>query len=203
VTGFLMTWKQRGWPYEELVRLVRAFERQGQVDEPWRVKAHNLTNLGDRVWVLKQGRGAKGIFGAGHIIGEPKLGDAGNGKTQMMVPVRFEALVDPTQQLLFDEAAVGRILRPSQVGALASGYPIDDEQSEAFERLLRAQPVVAAGTTGGDWTQLELRAIVADYFSMLKAELAGQPYSKTEHRNKLRESVHRSRGSNRIQTSEH
>jgi hypothetical protein len=40
-----------------------------------------------------------------------------------------------------------------------------------------------------------LRAIVAEYFSMLRLELAGRRYSKTEHRDRLRNSVRRSGGS--------
>jgi len=36
-----------------------------------------------------------------------------------------------------------------------------------------------------DWTDVEVEAIVADYFSMLAAELRGEPYSKTEHRRRL------------------
>lgn len=36
------------------------------------------------------------------------------------------------------------------------------------------------------WSQEEVDAIVADYFSMLEKELRGEPYSKSEHRNVLR-----------------
>lgn len=36
-----------------------------------------------------------------------------------------------------------------------------------------------------DWTQLEVEATVADYFAMLQKELAGQAYSKAEHRRNL------------------
>ena len=35
------------------------------------------------------------------------------------------------------------------------------------------------------WTNLEDELIIADYFQMLNAELKGQSYSKTEHRNRL------------------
>lgn len=45
------------------------------------------------------------------------------------------------------------------------------------------------------WTNSELEAIVSDYFEMLSDELDGKPYSKTEHRNSLRQIVHRSPGS--------
>src|SRR6516225_4828913 len=123
-------------------------------------------HTGDRVWVLRQGRGPEGDFGAGWITGTPSLGPAGNGKTQMMAPVRFDAFVDPNQRLLLGEEAVGRILRPAQIRAQASGDPIDDEQSAALEELLTTSPPIEVGG-GGDWTEAELRAIVADYFTML------------------------------------
>ncbi len=37
-----------------------------------------------------------------------------------------------------------------------------------------------------DWTEREVAAVVADYFAMLRKELFGEPYSKTEHRAALR-----------------
>lgn len=42
-----------------------------------------------------------------------------------------------------------------------------------------------AGETGGPWTDQENDLIVADYFSMLQADLAGRSVNKTEHRNAL------------------
>ncbi len=39
---------------------------------------------------------------------------------------------------------------------------------------------------GEDWTVEEVEATVADYIDMLQKELAGIPYRKTEHRNRLR-----------------
>jgi len=36
-----------------------------------------------------------------------------------------------------------------------------------------------------DWTDIEIKLIVEDYFSMLRAELAGQSYSKTNYRRAL------------------
>ena len=38
---------------------------------------------------------------------------------------------------------------------------------------------------GKDWTKNEVRLIVADYFSMLNAEILGMPYKKSEHRRLL------------------
>lgn len=49
--------------------------------------------------------------------------------------------------------------------------------------------------TGTPWTDDELDAIVADYFVMLEADLAGRPYVKAHHNETLRQQIGRSRGS--------
>src|SRR5258708_4455580 len=115
MTGFLLTWKPGGWPHENIVRMVSRQQADGYVEEPWRIAAHNLAKPGDRVWVLRQGRGPKGIFGVGRITDIPVLGPAGNGETRMMAPIRFEEFLDPMQRLLIDLDALGTILRPSQI----------------------------------------------------------------------------------------
>jgi len=46
-----------------------------------------------------------------------------------------------------------------------------------------------------DWTQIEVEAIVSDYFEMLTKELKGEVYSKTEHNKNLQALISRSRGS--------
>lgn len=47
----------------------------------------------------------------------------------------------------------------------------------------------------GDWTDEQNDAIVADYFSMLADDIAGQPYSKAEHNRMLQAVIGRPRGS--------
>jgi hypothetical protein len=194
VTAFLLTWKESGWPHENIVRMANQCKTLGYVEEPWRIAASKMARRGDRVWVLRQGQGPKGIFGVGCISAEPAPGPAGNGKTQMMAPSRFTAFVDPRQEMLIDEAAVAAILRPNQIRAQASGYPVDDEQSAALEKLFAERQSVEENS-GSHWTKEELGLIVSDYFAMLEDELAGRAYSKTQHRNSLRERVRRSEGS--------
>jgi len=36
-----------------------------------------------------------------------------------------------------------------------------------------------------DWSHVEVDATVADYFEMLRLELLGEPYNKSEHRRRL------------------
>jgi hypothetical protein len=49
--------------------------------------------------------------------------------------------------------------------------------------------------SGAPWTDAEVDLIVADYFAMLEADLAGQAYVKAHHNAVLRELIGRSRGS--------
>src|SRR5689334_21168998 len=51
------------------------------------------------------------------------------------------------------------------------------------------------GRSGKDWAEDELDAIVADYFDMLGAEVAGRPYVKSRHNAALMERIGRSHAS--------
>ena len=55
--------------------------------------------------------------------------------------------------------------------------------------------LTASQQSGEDWSDEEVRALVADYFEMLEAEVQHRHYSKTEHRNRLMTIVKRSYGS--------
>jgi hypothetical protein len=46
-----------------------------------------------------------------------------------------------------------------------------------------------------DWSRDEVELIVADYFSMLRAELSGEPVNKTAHNRRLQQEIARSKGS--------
>lgn len=50
-------------------------------------------------------------------------------------------------------------------------------------------------TSGTDWTRLEIDLIVADYFDMLREELAGRGVNKSQHNKALQQHVRRSHGS--------
>ena len=64
------------------------------------------------------------------------------------------------------------------------------ERSKAFRILHDLGFVIETKMRGvargsPDWSEDEVRALVADYFSMLEDELAGRPYNKAEHRRVL------------------
>jgi hypothetical protein len=49
-------------------------------------------------------------------------------------------------------------------------------------------------TSGTDWTHAEIKATIESYLNMLRMELAGINFTKTDENQKLRETVKRSKG---------
>jgi len=68
---FLLTWKEDQWPHEKLLGLVNKFKAEGEVEDSWRFKSHKKAEVGDRVFIMKQGKNPRCLFGAGHIKGKP------------------------------------------------------------------------------------------------------------------------------------
>jgi hypothetical protein len=85
----------------------------------------------------------------------------------------------------------GRLLRPEEFsGGEAPGqanFVLRELGFRVEKKALVTPPEDAeeASERGRPWSRDEVDLIVADYFNMLKAELAGRPYSKAEHRRAL------------------
>ena len=86
------------------------------------------------------------------------------------------------------EATMGRLLRQLGFTVQVGDAPTTSDGSDPPQ-----------GSRPGDWTEAENRAIVDDYLAMLALECAGQPYSKTDHRNALIESMGGTRSSGSIE----
>ena len=85
----------------------------------------------------------------------------------------------------------GRILRPEEFsGGEAPGQAnfVLRELGFTVERkgaTMASEEAGEATERGNPWSRDEVDLIVADYFNMLKSELAGKPYSKAEHNRAL------------------
>ena len=56
---------------------------------------------------------------------------------------------------------------------------------EKKDAAMPSEEAEEASERGRPWSRDEVDLIVADYFTMLRAELAGEPYSKAEHNRAL------------------
>lgn len=139
--SFLITFKpssensKSGWPIEEIRRLVRTCRTQGSVEEDWRFRSVKKVSVGDRIFLLLQGKRGPAIIGFGWAIGQPK-----NTEGVPRVPVRFESIVDPTADPT--EALVTReeLLRIGGSSSLwrtqASGVLIPEAIADKLDRLV-------------------------------------------------------------------
>jgi hypothetical protein len=81
--------------------------------------------------------------------------------------------------------SIGRILQPEEF----SGGEAPGQANFVLRKL--GFTVVKKGDedkepqTGKDWSESEVRLVVADYFDMLEAEVLGKTYKKSEHRKAL------------------
>lgn len=81
--------------------------------------------------------------------------------------------------------SIGRILQPEEFsGGEAPGQANFVLRKLGFN-VVKKTDEEKETQTGKDWSENEVRLIVADYFDMLEAELLGNPLNKTEHRRKL------------------
>jgi hypothetical protein len=90
------------------------------------------------------------------------------------------------------QSLLGRILRPEEFsGGEAPGQANYVLRELGFTVVSKGSPTseieeTATTDQARDWTQREVDLIVADYFTMLAAELAGAEYSKAAHNRELR-----------------
>jgi len=134
MTAYLFTWNQREG-YSNIQKLASKFKSKGYVDESWRILSHQMVRVGDSAYLLKQGKGERGIFGIGKIIDKPFVGN----DSKYYVPIRFFRFVDPKTEMLATHEALEQILEKKQIDVFASGMPLPkDFNSELIDQLCDA-----------------------------------------------------------------
>lgn len=146
MTNWLITWSPEGWPHEELLALRDRVQKRGSHVEPWRFQAHRSAKIGDLVFALKQGAGAKGIFAVGVVDGERIHRPQGKGMNPWQIPVKFTLIADPLKDFLIPESATREILGDFiRIRASGAGIPpamADELLAYIAENLI--EPDIAA-----------------------------------------------------------
>lgn len=146
----------RGWPASEMSSLVKRFETSPAGATPvWRIASHQAARPGDRVYLFKQGAGAKGIFGVGQIIEYPRLqADPTDieGKETFRARIGFDRLVDPGRAFLLSLEDISDILPDGLLTAQSSGVGVPEEVAIEIEKRLAPllEPVSPIGSEQAD-----------------------------------------------------
>ncbi len=178
MTAFILTWKDKVWPYEHLLKLIDRFRQDGVAEDLWRVSAHRRARPGDLVILLKQGDDPRGIFGFGFILDAPTLRSdpSDHGPPKMRARVRLTRLVDPKiERLLIPLNELEGVLPSWQINAQASGQaPLTPECEKWFVQRLRIGPapddisphslsgpsyIPTTGPAPSDWTGVVTRHV--------------------------------------------
>lgn len=139
MSTFLLTWKPDVWSYENLMERVEA-HASGDVIHRWSCGSTKNISVGSRVFLTKQGKGYKGIFGSGHVTRAPfeelhfdeEKGKAG--EKSLFVMVNFDRLYDPLNEIKIDRTELGAF-DPKIWDSQGSGKTIPEEAASNLERL--------------------------------------------------------------------
>ncbi|MDJ0391079.1 HNH endonuclease [Roseomonas sp. E05] len=127
--------------------LVRRFEADpAGTTALWRLASHKAAQIGDRVYLFKQGTGPKGIFGVGDIVGPPSMQpdpDDIEGGLTYRATIRFTQLVDPLDTFLLDFSTIQDLVPTTLIAIQSSGTAVPSGSISELERLLA--PVGSAG----------------------------------------------------------
>ena len=125
--------------------MVRRFNADARTTTLWRIASHQSAKIGDRVYLFKQGSGARGIFGVGGIIEQPRLQNDPtdiDADERWRARIGFDRLVDPRQEFLIALDEVADILPETLLNAQSSGIAVPDDF--AFELEKRLPPLAVA-----------------------------------------------------------
>ncbi|WP_318444193.1 HNH endonuclease [Photobacterium leiognathi] len=92
MSTYLLTWNPNKWGFEEYKNYYLEYKK-GRILR-WSCGTTKKINIGDPVYLLKQGKGSKGIIGSGVVVTEPykEKHYSIEGKTALYVDVKFEYL---------------------------------------------------------------------------------------------------------------
>lgn len=185
--AFLMTWSssRQGSRIDNLLAKIEGFRNGKQKTLTWRMMAHTQSQIGDRVFFFKQGKGERGIFGHGKIIGDPfSEKRPGDKLPKYYVPIKLHDFRNPQEELLIPEHLIRHLVKTNVQG---SGTEIANGSIAQLENLLKSDPFpvnldpISEKQNSTRWTINELEAAVNAYDEMLKHEQQGMMFSKTQY----------------------
>lgn len=139
MSTFLLTWKPDEWGYEKLKERLESYA-SGEVVQRWSCGSTKSISAGSRVFLSKQGKGHKGIFGSGHVTKEPFEEAHFNeekraaGKNSLYVMVNFDRLYDPLSEIKVNRSEL-ELFNPKVWDSQGSGKKIPDEAAANLELL--------------------------------------------------------------------
>jgi 5-methylcytosine-specific restriction protein A len=164
-SSYIITWKpatentELGWDESNLTRLFESFQANGYAEEEWRFKRRTDVQLGERVFLVRQGRKGHALLGTGIILSLTS-------HPERTARIRFDRLVDTRSKEVLATAAELKAIPEGQKwwGTQSSGVLLPVGVAQSLAKLAERTPVTDARTGNPDWTRDELILALELYF---------------------------------------
>lgn len=201
--------RRRYWTLAAHPDRYRVVDAVRNLDEQWWLTGGAALQAGDRVaiWKYKGSGDRRGIIAFGEVLTDPEMHDLPDDeRTYWIEPpaepaalrVRVRYVIKPSEPLWLERAPAGSVVRQLPVSRTQGGtaHHVTADQWTQLMRLVGGWPQSSAGEDGGasGWPDAEIRPAVAIYFTMFRAELAGQPYVKADFNRQVQAATGRSHG---------
>ncbi|MEO6472577.1 MAG: hypothetical protein ABIR57_11505 [Aeromicrobium sp.] len=139
MTSILLTWNstREGWDHEPSYEdMVGAIEEGDEPEMAWSVRSARYVELGEPVYLLRQGGDHRGLIGSGTVVGPPfeaKSWKNDDPSTTTYVPIRWDTMLVEEDVLPLD---ILRAKVPQQYWSpQSSGNRIKPEAEDPLARL--------------------------------------------------------------------
>jgi 5-methylcytosine-specific restriction protein A len=109
---YLFTWNPDKWDWADLQENIEQLETVGYIERRWSCGNSKNIKKGDRIFLIRVGKEPKGIMGSGYAKSSYYVGphwDGTIGKTTNYIDIEFDILINPEENILFDEKGLNSI----------------------------------------------------------------------------------------------
>jgi hypothetical protein len=123
--------------FDDLRQLVARLRDGEGAENSWRFSHRKGVAIGDRAFLLLQGRRGPAIIGHGRVIGQPQ-----NISGKWLATISFEQLTDPSKELLADRKELLAIADGERLWRTqSSGVKLPQGVAESLEKLVVGRPI--------------------------------------------------------------
>lgn len=204
----LATPQRRYWTLAAHPARYRAADAVRDLDEDWWLTGSADIRAGDRVgiWKYKGPDDHRGILAFGEVMTDPEMRDLPNDEHAYWIDpdgraaalrVRVRYVIRPPEPLWIGGAPADSVIRQLPVSR-AQGGTAHQVTADQWEQLMTLaggwpQPSAGEGDQGPGWAYAQIQVTVSTYFTMLRAELEGQPYVKADSNREVQAATGRER----------
>jgi hypothetical protein len=199
---------RRYWTLAANPARYRVIDAVRDLDEDWWLAGRGDLHVGDRVaiWKYKGPDDHRGIIAFGEVLTDPEMRDESDNRTYWIDPdgtaaaprVRVRYVIKPSEPLWLELAPADSVIRQLPVSRAQGGtaHHVTPEQWAQLMTLVGGWPQPNGDDDDGasGWPGAQIWPTVTAYFTMLRAELAGQPYVKAAFNREVQAATGRSRG---------